>query len=367
MNSKDIFYLLAMQTINGIGNVSARKLIEHCGSPRLVFEEKAHILEKICGVGPGITRKLKSAKIFEKAELEMAFIEANNLEAISYFDQDYPQRLKHCFDAPLVLFKKGNFNISNKPIISIVGTRLMTNYGRQFLKQFLREVKKYDPIIVSGMAYGVDICAHQEALNNNLTTIGILAHGLDRIYPKPHYKIALNMEQYGGFYSEFWSGTNPERENFVKRNRIVAGISEATVVVESARKGGSLITADLANSYYRDVFAVPGRTNDLYSEGCNMLIKSNKASLITSVKDLEYILGWKTDDKKVKNVQKKLFVELEATEQLVFDKLNASEKQVLDLLALECELSIQNTVSVLLQLELKGLVKSLAGKWYQAL
>jgi len=367
MNSNDIFYLLALQTIDGIGNVSARKLIDHCGSPRLVLEEKAHILEKICGVGPGITKKLKSANIFEEAELEMAFIEANNIETISYFDQDYPQRLKHCYDAPLVLFKKGNFDISNQRIISIVGTRLMTNYGRQFLKQFLEEIKNYDPIIVSGMAYGVDICAHQEALNNNLTTIGILAHGLDRIYPKPHYKIALNMEDYGGFYSEFWSGTNPERENFVKRNRIVAGISEATVVVESARKGGSLITADLANSYHRDVFAVPGRIDDLYSEGCNMLIKSNKASLISSVKDLEYILGWKTDKKKIKTVQKKLFVDLEVTEQLVFDKLNAQEKQVLDLLALECELSIQKTVSILLQLELKGLVRSLVGKWYQAL
>ena len=365
MNSNDIFYFLALQTIDGIGDVSARKLIDHCGSPRLVLEEKAHILEKICGVGPGITKKLKRKKIFVEAEMEMAFIEANNIEVISYFDQEYPQRLKHCHDAPLLLFKRGNFDISNQRIISIVGTRLMTNYGRQFLKQFLDEIKKYDPIIVSGMAYGVDICAHQEALNNNLTTIGILAHGLDRIYPKPHYKIALNMENYGGFYSEFWSGTNPEKINFVKRNRIVAGISEATVVIESARKGGSLITADLANSYYRDVFAVPGRTTDLCSEGCNMLIKSNKASLISSVKDLEYILGWKTDEKKVKNIQKRLFVELEGMEKLVFDKLNASEKQVLDLLAIECELSIQNTVSILLQLELKGIVRSLAGKWYQ--
>ena len=367
MNSNEIFYLLALQTIDGIGNVSARKLIDHCGSPRLVLEEKAHILEKICGVGPGITKKLKHKKIFEEAELEMAFIEANNIETTSYFDQDYPERLKHCHDAPLVLFKRGNFDISNQRIISIVGTRLMTNYGRQFLKQFMDEIKEYDPIIVSGMAYGVDVCAHQEALNNNLATIGILAHGLDRIYPKPHYKIALNMEDYGGFYSEFWSGTNPEKVNFVKRNRIVAGISEATVVVESARKGGSLITADLANSYYRDVFAVPGRTTDLCSEGCNMLIKSNKASLISSVKDLEYILGWTTDEKKVNNLQKRLFVELEGMEKLVFDKLNASEKQVLDLLAIECELSIQNTVSILLQLELKGLVRSLAGKWYQAL
>jgi len=366
MNNNDIFYFLALQSIDGIGDKNARKLIDHCGTPQLVFEEKTHVLKKIKGVGPIIARKLKSKQIFEMAELEMAYIQANNIEVISYFDESYPLKLKHCCDAPLLLFKKGNFNINRQRIISIVGTRLMTPYGKQFLKQFLEEIKEYNPIIVSGLAYGIDICAHREALNNNLTTVGILAHGLDRIYPKPHDLTARRMEEFGGFYTEFWSGTNPEKENFVKRNRIVAGISEATIVVESARKGGSLITAEIANSYHRDVFAVPGRINDTFSTGCNMLIKSNKAAMITSVKDLEYVLGWKTDREKTKDVQKSLFMELDPTEQLVIDHLNGLEKQVLDLLALECELSIQKTVAILLQLELKGLVRSLPGKWYQS-
>ena len=366
MNHNDLFYFLALQSVGGIGDVNARKLVEHCGGPQLVFEEKTHVLKKIKGIGPAVSGKLKSKRIFERAELEMTYMEANNIEATSYFDESYPLKLKHCCDAPLLLFKKGNFNINQQRIISIVGTRLITSYGKRFLKQFLEEIKEYDPIIVSGLAYGIDICAHREALEQNLTTVGILAHGLDRIYPKSHDLTAARMEEYGGFYTEFWSGTNPEKENFVKRNRIVAGISEATVVVESARKGGSLITAEMANSYHRDVFAVPGRTDDLYSTGCNLLIKSNKAAMITSVKDLEYVLGWKTDREKIKDIQKSLFVELDPHEQKVIDHLNASEKQVLDLLALECELSIQKTVTILLQLELKGLVRSLPGKWYQS-
>jgi len=367
MNNDDPFYFLALQSVDGIGDKNARKLIDHCGTPKLVFEEKTHILKKIKGVGSTIARKLKSKQIFERAELEMAFIQANNIDMITYFDESYPMKLKHCCDAPLLLFKKGNFNINKQRIISIVGTRLMTSYGEHFLKRFLDEIREYNPIIVSGLAYGIDVCAHREALNNNLTTVGILAHGLDRIYPKPHDLIALRMEEFGGFYTEFWSGTHPEKENFVKRNRIVAGISEATIVVESARKGGSLITAELANSYHRDVFAVPGRTYDMYSLGCNMLIKSNKAAMITSVKDLEYILGWKTDRVKIKGVQKSLFIDLDPTEQLVMDHLNGTEKQLLDVLALECDLSIQKTVTILLQLELKGQVKSLPGKWYQSI
>jgi DNA processing protein len=365
MLNKDVFYLLALQAIDGIGDINARKLIEHCGSAQKVFEEKPYVLEKIRGIRPGLSDKLKNKKLFEKAEKELCFAQANQVTIISYLDKDYPLRLRECSDAPLVLFKKGSFALGKKRIISIVGTRMMTPYGRQFLTDFLADLKCYNPIVVSGLAYGIDICAHKEALNNSLTTIGVLAHGFDRIYPRAHGKIALKMMEDGGFYTEFCSGTNPEKMNFVKRNRIVAGISEATIVVESARKGGSLITADLANSYYRDVFAVPGRVKDLYSEGCNMLIKSNKAAMITSVKDLEYILGWKTDERKVKEIQQKMFIELNPDEQLVFNRLKEYEKQVLDALAPACKMSIQKTVSILLQLELKGMVKSLPGKWYQ--
>ncbi len=366
MNENEIFYFLALQCTNGIGAVNARKLINHCGGPRQVFEEKPHILEKISGIGTRIAGKIKKDQSYKNAEYEMDFIQANGIEAISYYDNDYPYRLKQCSDAPLVLFKKGKINCTSRRIISIVGTRLMTPYGKQFLNQFVNDLKRYDPVIVSGLAYGVDFCSHQEALKNGLSTIGILAHGLDMIYPKAHEMMAQEMLNSGGLYTEFWSGNRPERENFVRRNRIVAGISEATIVVESARKGGSLITADMANSYYRDVFAVPGRTHDQFSEGCNMLIKSNKAAMITSVKDLEYILGWKRSDSEMKNNQTRLFDELETDHKEVMNHLLESQKQLLDLIALNCSLSIQRTVIVLLQLELKGLVRSLPGKWYQA-
>lgn len=367
MNEKDIFYFLALQCTNGIGAVSARKLIDHCGGPRQVFEEKPEILEKIKGIRARFAGKIKKRQSFKNAEHEMTFIQANGIEAISYYDEAYPPRLKQCPDAPLVLFKKGKINCQRRRIISIVGTRLMTAYGKQFLHQFVKDLKKYDPVIVSGLAYGVDYYAHKEAMRNGLDTIGILAHGLDRIYPRAHELMAEKMLDSGGLYTEFWSGNRPERENFVMRNRIVAGISEATIVVESARKGGSLITADLANSYYRDVFAVPGRTHDQFSEGCNMLIKSNKAAMITSVKDLEYILGWKTPEAGVKNTRTRLFAELDTDQKKVMNYLLEVQKQLLDLIALNCSLSIQKTATVLLRLELKGLVQSLPGKWYQAL
>jgi len=294
-------------------------------------------------------------------------MEKHKIKAVHFNDPTYPDRLKHCQDAPIVLFQKGNFDIRKEKLISIVGTRMMTQYGKQFLNEFIQKVAKYDPIIISGLAYGIDSCAHQECIQNNITTIGVLAHGLDRIYPKAHLNLSERMQEKGGLYSEFWSGTAPEKVNFVKRNRIIAGISEATIVVESADKGGSLITAAIASSYHRDVFAVPGRVNDRFSKGCNMLIKSNKAALISSVADLEYILGWDVAESKPQVIQKALFVELDKKERLLYDHLVKSKKILLDQLSLEIGLSIQSTLMLLLQLELKGLVKCHPGKWYQAI
>ena len=243
----------------------------------------------------------------------------------------------------------------------------MTSYGKEILKDFISELKAYDPIIVSGLAYGVDISAHREAMNNNLDTIGILAHGLDRIYPGIHQADADNMIRNGGLLSEFWSGTRPEKVNFVKRNRIIAGISEATIVVESYLKGGSLITAELAQSYDRDVFAFPGRVSDQMSSGCNWLIKTNKASLISSARDLEYMLNWKEENKLSKNVQRELFVDLNQEEQVIFDHLRIKGKLPLDLLSLDCQITVSKTASVLLQLELKGMIRSFPGKEYEAI
>jgi len=366
MDNKDILYYLALQSAEGIGDIIAKKLISRCGSAQAVFEEKHYNLKKINGIGSLVIKGLKNSTLLISAEKEIEFINKNNINVTTYLDEDYPEKLKHCIDGPILLFQKGNINLKKKKIISIVGTRIITNYGKSFLKEFIQELKKYDPVIISGLAYGIDIFTHQLAMENSLQTIAVLAHGLDNVYPKVHQKDAAKMLENGGLISEFWSNTNPDRENFVKRNRIVAGLSEATIVVESAAKGGSLITADIANSYNRDVFAVPGRTSDTYSKGCNQLIKSNKAAMITSVRDLEYILNWKVEDLKAKNIQKQLFIELDENEKNIYNYLLNEGKQNLDVIALNCKFPIQKTVSVLLNLELKGVAKPLPGKMFEA-
>ena len=367
MNNLDILYYLALQSADGIGDINAKKLIAHCGSVEAVFHEKSKNLEKIPGIGSYIIRGLKDTSLISKAEKELEFINKNSIQAITFLDDDYPDKLKHCIDGPILLFQKGKINIKKQRIISIVGTRMITNYGKLFLEEFFSELKKFNPIIVSGLAYGIDIFAHQQALKNNLQTIAVLAHGLDNIYPKKHKKEAIQMQEKGGLVTEFWSNTNPDRENFVKRNRIVAGLSEATIVIESASKGGSLITADIANSYNRDVFAVPGRTSDTYSKGCNQLIKSNKAAMITSIKDLEYILNWKTNENSAKVIQKELFVDLNEQEKSIYEYLLKGGKQNLDNIALDCKYTIYETATTLLNLELKGVAKPLPGKMFEAI
>jgi len=367
MVNSEIIYYLALQKAGGIGDVISKKLIAKCGSAQGVFEEKPKSLEKITGIGSYNIRGLKDASLFHKAEAELDFINKNNIHFSTFLDKEYPEKLKHCVDGPIVLFSKGKIDLQNRRIISIVGTRLITNYGKSFLKEFILDIKKYNPIIISGLAYGVDIFTHQLAIENNLQTIGVLAHGLDDIYPKPHRVQAKMMLENGGLISEFWSKTNPDRENFVKRNRIVAGMSEATIVVESAFKGGSLITADIANSYNRDVFAVPGRSSDMYSRGCNQLIKSNKAAMITSTKDLEYILNWNTEEIRPKSIQKKMFIELDDQEENIYSYLLKEGKQNLDVIALNCKFPIHKTATILLNLELKGVTKPLPGKLFEAI
>lgn len=366
MENNDKRFILALHRAAGIGDINAKKLISHCGSAEAVFKEKKTVLRKIHGIGKTILKELNHAALLEAAEKELLFIEKNDIQVYTVFDPEYPEKLKHCADGPLLVFQKGKINFSARKILSIVGTRMMTNYGRSFLETFIADIKKHHPVIVSGLAFGVDIFAHQTAMQQGLQTVGILAHGLDGVYPKVHRHIAEQMQENGGIISDFWSGSRPDRENFVKRNRIVAGISEATLVIESAKKGGSLITADIANSYNRDVFAVPGRTTDLFSTGCNNLIKQNKAVLLTGVKDLEYMLNW-TAEKEVKNkaIQKQLFVELDDQEKIICNCLHKNGKQLLDNLALHCRFPIHKTASLLLRLELKGLVRPLPGKMFE--
>ena len=284
-----------------------------------------------------------------------------------FLEADYPEKLKHCVDGPVVLFSSGNINLEGRKIISIVGTRQITSYGTDFCKKFIEDLAPLNPVIISGFAYGVDIVAHQAALDNNLQTIGVLAHGLNQIYPKAHKKYMAKMEENGGFMTEFWSTSNPDRENFLKRNRIIAGMAEATVVIESADKGGSLVTANLANDYNRDVFAVPGRITDKYSQGCNNLIKSQRANLLASAADMIYMLNWELEEKKHKPVQKQLFVSLEMDEQKIYDYLQKSGKELMDIIALECELPVYKISSLLLNMELKGVIRPLPGKLFEAI
>ena len=366
MNSTELFYVLALLKVEGVGDILAKKLINHCGSAENMFNSKIQLLKSIDGIGAVLNKNLKNKTIFEKAEQEMRFIEQEKIRILYYQNDDYPERLKHCIDGPVLLFSSGNINFENRKIISIVGTREVTSHGMDFCKHLVEDLAVFNPIIVSGFAYGVDIVAHQAAMENRMQTIGVLAHGLNQIYPKTHKKYVAKMEENGGFLTEFWSNSNPEKENFVKRNRIVAGMSEATVVIESAEKGGSLITAIMANDYNRDVFAVPGRTSDKFSQGCNNLIKTQRANMMTSAADLVYILNWELDNKATKTVQKQLFVSLDNDEQKVFNYLQKNGKQMLDIIALECDFPIFRISSLLLNMELKGVIRPLPGKLFEA-
>jgi DNA processing protein len=366
MNDQELFYLLALQAVDGVGDIIAKKLLMHFGSAEAVFNAKTTQLAAIEGIGTILLKNLKDQSVFAKAERELQFIASRQLTVTSYQDTKYPERLKHCFDSPLVLFSSGNIDLQNQKTISIVGTRQITSYGLEFCRKFMEELAPMNPVIVSGFAYGVDIAVHQLAMENNLQTIGVVAHGLNQIYPKSHKKYVAKMEENGGFMTEFWSSSNPDKENFVRRNRIVAGMTEATIVIESAERGGSLITANLANDYNRDVFAVPGRVSDKYSQGCNTLIKTQKANVLTSASDLIYMLNWDIE-KEVKSIQKQLFVALDDDEQKIYDYLLQSGKELLDVIALRCDFPIYKISGILLNMELKGVIRPLPGKLFEAI
>jgi DNA processing protein len=367
MLEEDLLYVLALQRVKGIGDINAKKLIAHCGSAKNVLNEKRRILEKINGIGSFTIKNLFNSENLKAAEKELQYIHKNNIETLYFENENYPYKLKHCLDGPILMFKEGDFNLENRPIISIVGTRRITSYGRDFCEKLISDLKEYNPIIISGFAYGVDICAHRAAIKNNLQTIGVLAHGFEEVYPKSHKKYVSELNNNGGFITDFWHNDELQRENFLKRNRIVAGISEATIIIESADKGGSLVTADIANSYNRDVFAVPGRSTDVYSKGCNDLIKRNKAAILTSANDLIEMLNWRLINEIPKVVQKQLFIELNETEQLVYDFLLEKGKELLDIISLKCELPIHTTATILFNLEMKGVVKPLPGKLFEAI
>jgi DNA processing protein len=365
LSKNELRYMLALQRVPNLGDTSAKKLLQLVGSAEGIFKEKKMNLLKIDGIGALKIKGLSDKGILDQADEEICFLEDNSISYCYFKDKQYPERLKHCMDGPILYFQKGNIDIEQKKIISIVGTRKVTSYGIQFCEKLIEELAPVNPIIVSGFAYGVDIVAHKAAIKNNLQTIACLAHGFEQIYPKVHKKYVNKVEQNGGFISEFWSIDAFDRTNFLKRNRIIAGMSEATVVIESAEKGGSLVTADIANSYNREVFAAPGRAFDSQSQGCNDLIKSQQARLLTCAADIIYMLGWKLDDSKKPNPQTQLFEELNPEETKIFEFLKDNGKELLDIIALECSMPTHKTATILLNLELKGIVRPLPGKLFQ--
>lgn len=367
MTKDELVAMLRLQNIPNIGAINAKKLIRQCGSPMAVFSDKRSHLTKIDGIGAYTLKGLHDPAYLRAAESEFRYVSDNDIACVDFMADDYPRYLKHCIDSPLLLFKRGNINLIGKKIISVVGTRNMTGYGRAFCEQFIEDIAPLNPVIVSGFAYGVDICVQRAAIKHKLQTIGCLAHGLNQIYPKPHARFIPAVQENGGFFTEFWSTSDPDRENFLRRNRVIAGMSEATIVVESAVKGGSLVTADIANSYHRDVFAVPGRAGDVFSIGCNNLIKSQKAHMLTSAADLVYLLNWEVKQEEPKTVQKKLFIELNKTEKVIYGYLQNEGKQLLDRIALECQLPVFKATSTLLNMEMKGVIRPLPGKLFEAI
>ena len=361
----DLLSLLTLQRIPFLGDGSIKKLIQIFGSAQEVLAQKKTRLLAVDGIGEHKLQDFWNEEhtAFAKAELE--YIKTNNISVTTYADAAYPERLKHCIDSPVVLFSRGNIHLENRRILSIVGTRKVTTYGKAFIEKFIEEIAPFNPIIVSGFAYGVDIAAHKACIDHGLQTIGVFAHGLNQVYPKTHSKFIPGMEKNGGFYTDFWSSDSFVHTNFLRRNRIIAGLSEATVVIESAAKGGSLVTADFAVGYNRDVFAVPGRADDKLSLGCNNLIKQNKAHLCTSAADVAYILNWKLEYEAPKVVQKQLFVELTDDEKVVWRFLKENGKEQLDMIALNCKLPTYKIASLLLQMEMKGVVRALPGKLFE--
>jgi len=373
MNDENLKYKIGITLIKGIGSNLAKNLIAYIGSVEGVFKEKQQNLAKIPGIGEAVSKQIASEYMshdaLNRAEKEIEFITKNNIQTYYYTDRDYPFRLKECPDSPLLIYSKGNCNLNNGKFIGIVGTRNATETGKDNCKKLIADLSNALPnaIIVSGLAYGVDICAHKTALDVGLPTIGVIGHGLDRIYPDVHRPTAVKMVQEGALLTEYLSQTNPDKQNFVQRNRIIAGLSDAIVVVESGTKGGALITAEIANDYNRDVFAFPGRVSDEWSKGCNALIKNNKASLIESADDILRFMSWEKQDLNAKpTVQTALFRDLSNEEQGIVSILRQNQEGIqFNELAIQLEKPISKISSLLLEMEFKGLVRCFPGNLYK--
>lgn len=364
MNEQEIISLLRLQNTPLVGDITAKKLIAHFGSAYAIFLQKKKDIERIWGIGNAISEHLFDEQHQKEAQTEWDYICKNNIRFCTFNDPDYPHYLAQAPDSPILFFYDGNINLYQKKIISIVGTRQITPYGISFCQELIRDLAflKQELVIVSGFAYGTDITAHKLAMDNDIQTIACLAHGLDTLYPASHKKYYYAMTQNGGFITDFWHKNKFDRKNFLSRNRIIAGLSEATIVVESANKGGSLVTADIAFSYDRNVFALPGRIQDKYSQGCNDLIKSCKAQIITSADDIIKNLNWNLPKNTPPATQLQLFTSLSQQEQSICNYLKQNGNQPIDFIAKACNIPIYKLPHILLELEMKNIVLPLPGK-----
>jgi DNA processing protein len=357
---------IALTMIKGIGGATIRNLLSYCGSPDEIFKTRKSQLEKIPGIGSKMADVIIHHSSFQRAEQELKFVEKYKIQPLFITSENYPKRLKNCSDAPALLYFKGKADLNNQKTIAIVGTRNATLYGKQFCDRLIEQLKAHHLLVVSGLAYGIDVVAHKSSLEHEIATIGVLGHGLDRIYPGIHRSVAEKMLENGGLLTEFPSETNPDRTNFPKRNRIIAGMADATIVIEAAKTGGALITAEIANSYNKDVFAVPGRVDDEFSEGCNFLIKTNRANLLTRVEDLEYIMGWlKEDVKKTTVKQLQVFPHLNADEQKIYNAIKEHDAVAIDDLQVILQMPQSKLALALLSLEMQSIIISLPGKVYR--
>lgn len=362
--------LIALSQVKGIGPITAKILIAHVGSPEDVFRESGSSLLKIPNIGKSVVDSLRNAEAaFRRADVEIEFMQRYGIEAITYLDKNkYPERLLMCDDSPIVLYAKGVLDLNRPKVLSVVGTRHSSEEGREICERIIGDLSQRhkDMVIVSGLAYGIDVCAHRASLKNDVSTVGVLAHGLDTVYPSSHRDVACQMLGKGALLTEYMSQTQPDAPNFVARNRIVAGLSVATLVIESGDKGGSLITARLASSYNREVLAIPGSPYNEKSKGCNALIKSNIAALVESAEDIENELSWTPSGEQPKAVQGSLFAQpANDDEKSIYAALLAENELTASVLSVKCKMPISKVNTLLLGMEFSGLVKALPGNRYR--
>lgn len=363
--NNDLLFQIALTLVPNIGDVHAKALVHLYGDAQSIFKAKKKELEAIEGIGTVRAKSIKDFTGFTTAEEEITFIEKYKISPLFITSKNYPQRLLNCYDCPVILYYRGTADLNTAKIISFVGTRSNSEYGKLVCEKLVAQLAEQNILVVSGLAFGIDTIAHKAALKHHLQTVGVLAHGLGRMYPPQNKLLAKQMTEQGGLLTDFISNTNPDKQNFPKRNRIVAGMCDALIVIESGKKGGSLITAELANGYNKDVFAIPGKVTDIRSEGCNYLVKQNKASLITSAEDLVELMNWAPKEKSKQKKQRELFIELTPDEKIIVDILQEKESIQIDELYFKAGLSSSAVAAALLMLEMQNVVISLPGKLYK--